>query len=174
MTKRIGRCGQSAVSACTSDGNARSATTKTIQAQSFDISQGPDRGVDAGRLLTSPRHATVLSPAGKTNLDATDGIKLECNRIFLGLDHKRRHHRAGDNNFSPTQSFAESRQHIRDVPHDIYPIAGVGLRIAGAPELSAAPEDSAYDVVRCAAGARRCEIGRASCRERVWVAGVEV
>src|SRR5438067_11253672 len=102
MTKRIGRCGQSAVSACSSGGTARSATTKTIQAQSFDISQGPDRGVDAGRLLTSPRHATVLLPAGKTNLDATDGIKLECNRIFLGVDHKRSPPRVVANTISPT------------------------------------------------------------------------
>src|SRR5207245_10263587 len=102
MTKRIGRCGQSAVSACTSGGTARSATTNTIQAQSFDISQGPDRGVDAGRLLAAPRHATVLSPAGKTNLDPTDGTKRERNRIFLAIDHKRRDHRRAADTFSHT------------------------------------------------------------------------
>jgi len=90
------------------------------------------------------------------NPEATDGINLEGHRIFIRLDRKRRHHRAGDDDFSAAQSFAERRQHIRDVPHDIHPISGIGLRIAGARELTAAPEDSADEVVRCAAGARRC------------------
>src|SRR5438034_9112171 len=106
----------------------------------------------------SLRHCTQPSLHRPEKRTSTPPTGSSSNAIVSssGSITKRRHHRAGDNNFSPTQSFAESRQHIRDVPHDIYPIAGVGLRIAGAHELSTAPEDSAYDVVRCAAGARRC------------------
>src|SRR5262245_28431921 len=83
MTKRTGRCGQSAVCPCAAGGgNARSATTEITQAWSFDISQGPNGGVGAGSLLTSFRHGTFSPPAGQANPDATDGIKLKAIESF--------------------------------------------------------------------------------------------
>jgi len=77
----------------------------------------------------------------------------------MGFDCNRRHHRAGDDDFSAAQPLAESREHVRDVPHDVDPFAGIGLRIAGAREFAPATQDPANETVRCAAGARRRRTG---------------
>ena len=45
------------------------------------------------------------------------------------------------------QPLAEPREHIGHVAHDIDPLAGIGLRIAGARELGSAADDAAGETI---------------------------
>ena len=87
-----------------------------------------------------------------------------------GLDRQRRHHRAGDDDLAGAQPLAERRQQRGDVAHDST-IAGIGLRLAGARDLGAAPDDPAGQTVdarrrRAPGRSRRAPRGADRCCRR--------
>src|SRR5262245_37870129 len=140
MMKRTGCCGQACVWACAGGADkARMTARATTGMESLDISRTSWAARHRERYRfgsVAQRSLPRLLEAGKTDLHGADGVDLECNRILAQFDCNRRHHRAGDDDFSAAQPLAESVKHIRNVAHDVDPLAGIGLRIAGASELA--------------------------------------
>src|SRR4051812_47172765 len=134
-------------------GGWENACARAAPVASASASSGPAAVAVAHR--TTRHRAFMLSNSLKSDGDAPDRIDLEGDGVLVGFDRQRWHHRAGDDDLASAQALAEGREHIRHVPYDADPFAGIGLRIRRARGLGAAPNDAARQPSRVSAGARR-------------------